>query len=95
MNKPGRNDPCPCGSGRKFKKCCLTAAVPPRYTKDERASAFAKLDRFIDDVMGAEDELAFEEFWGEHLEWDDELAPAHRQQSSDVYDLVRVRSRPR
>ena len=21
----GRNDPCPCGSGRKFKKCCLTA----------------------------------------------------------------------
>jgi hypothetical protein len=19
----GRNDPCPCGSGRKFKKCCL------------------------------------------------------------------------
>jgi len=19
---PGRNDPCPCGSGRKFKKCC-------------------------------------------------------------------------
>ena len=28
LNKPdwgdsvGRNDPCPCGSGRKFKKCC-------------------------------------------------------------------------
>jgi uncharacterized protein YecA (UPF0149 family) len=21
--KAGRNDPCPCGSGRKFKKCCL------------------------------------------------------------------------
>jgi len=21
--KPGRNDPCPCGSGHKFKKCCL------------------------------------------------------------------------
>ncbi|MCE8015273.1 YchJ family protein [Halomonas sp. MCCC 1A17488] len=20
--KPGRNDPCPCGSGRKFKSCC-------------------------------------------------------------------------
>jgi uncharacterized protein len=20
--KPGRNDPCPCGSGRKFKRCC-------------------------------------------------------------------------
>jgi hypothetical protein len=22
MNKAGRNDPCPCGSGKKFKKCC-------------------------------------------------------------------------
>lgn len=20
----GRNSPCPCGSGRKFKKCCIT-----------------------------------------------------------------------
>ena len=20
--EPGRNDPCPCGSGRKFKRCC-------------------------------------------------------------------------
>ena len=23
----GRNDPCPCGSGKKFKKCCGTAAA--------------------------------------------------------------------
>ena len=23
MAKPGRNDPCPCGSGKKYKKCCL------------------------------------------------------------------------
>lgn len=22
----GRNEPCPCGSGRKFKHCCLTVA---------------------------------------------------------------------
>ena len=28
----GRNDPCPCGSGKKYKKCCLNApeaALPP------------------------------------------------------------------
>jgi hypothetical protein len=28
----GRNDPCPCGSGKKYKKCCLNAAeagAPP------------------------------------------------------------------
>jgi len=24
--RPGRNDPCPCGSGRKYKKCCGSAA---------------------------------------------------------------------
>jgi uncharacterized protein len=23
MPRVGRNDPCPCGSGRKYKKCCL------------------------------------------------------------------------
>lgn len=23
--KVGRNDPCPCGSGKKHKKCCLDA----------------------------------------------------------------------
>jgi hypothetical protein len=23
MRKLGRNDPCPCGSGRKYKRCCL------------------------------------------------------------------------
>lgn len=22
-NKVGRNDPCPCGSGKKYKKCCM------------------------------------------------------------------------
>jgi hypothetical protein len=24
--KTGRNDPCPCGSGRKFKHCCMPAS---------------------------------------------------------------------
>lgn len=23
MSKIGRNDPCPCGSGRKYKHCCI------------------------------------------------------------------------
>lgn len=25
MVKPGRNEPCTCGSGRKYKHCCLPA----------------------------------------------------------------------
>jgi hypothetical protein len=23
IGRPGRNEPCPCGSGRKYKHCCL------------------------------------------------------------------------
>ena len=26
--RPGRNDPCPCGSGKKYKQCCATAPGP-------------------------------------------------------------------
>jgi hypothetical protein len=29
LRNVGRNDPCPCGSGKKFKKCCLNAASEP------------------------------------------------------------------
>ena len=28
MKKPGRNEPCPCGSGKKYKKCCLHTPKP-------------------------------------------------------------------
>ena len=24
----GRNDPCPCGSGKKFKNCCMRKRTP-------------------------------------------------------------------
>jgi hypothetical protein len=29
----GRNDPCPCGSGRKFKRCCIKEEPPPVGTE--------------------------------------------------------------
>jgi Fe-S-cluster containining protein len=34
--KPGRNDLCPCGSGKKYKKCCgaSSSPVPIRVTKE-------------------------------------------------------------
>ena len=28
----GRNDPCPCGSGKKYKRCCLTGTSAPSTT---------------------------------------------------------------
>ncbi len=28
MSTIGRNEPCPCGSGKKYKKCCLPREAP-------------------------------------------------------------------
>ncbi len=48
MSQPGRNDPCPCGSGKKYKKCCLLATGAPAgaWTPAERQSAQISLGRF-------------------------------------------------
>ena len=40
MAKPGRNDPCPCGSGKKYKKCCL--ANEEAAERDQFAEAEAR-----------------------------------------------------
>jgi hypothetical protein len=34
MSTPGRNEPCPCGSGRKYKNCCGAAAAEVAPPKD-------------------------------------------------------------
>lgn len=34
--KIGRNDPCPCGSGKKYKKCCLGKQDNPDYSEIEK-----------------------------------------------------------
>ena len=34
--KYGRNAPCPCGSGKKYKHCCLRKAVETRTANAER-----------------------------------------------------------
>ena len=31
MKKIGRNDPCHCGSGKKFKKCCESKMIGGRF----------------------------------------------------------------
>jgi uncharacterized protein YecA (UPF0149 family) len=31
----GRNDKCPCGSGKKFKKCCYSGGNPTSPTNKE------------------------------------------------------------
>jgi hypothetical protein len=36
----GRNDPCPCGSGKKFKKCCLAAVRPGSISPEAVSGIF-------------------------------------------------------
>lgn len=44
MKKVGRNDPCPCGSGKKFKKCCESKMLGGRFmaTKIESTEVLPK-----------------------------------------------------
>ena len=35
--KWGRNDPCPCGSGKKFKKCCLKKYISVNLTRSKKS----------------------------------------------------------
>jgi hypothetical protein len=37
MAKIGRNDPCPCGSGKKYKKCCLPKEELARNTRSRQS----------------------------------------------------------
>ncbi len=46
MIPPGRNDPCPCGSGIKFKKCCMTKKPAD---EDRRDASRAKAYKFMSD----------------------------------------------
>jgi SEC-C motif len=44
MNKKiGRNDPCPCGSGKKYKQCCLSTATTPSTSLGKAKKFKAKL----------------------------------------------------
>jgi hypothetical protein len=55
MNKPGRNDPCPCGSGRKYKRCCLgREAEHDKFAAALEASALpllSRLAKFAENAM--------------------------------------------
>lgn len=49
MTKVGRNEPCPCGSGKKFKKCCGRDESPP--LKDILLPADQRTGTPLDDYM--------------------------------------------
>ena len=48
--RPGRNEPCHCGSGRKYKQCCLD--------KDERKASAARAKAAAQAAVPSPDEAA-------------------------------------
>ncbi len=55
MNKIGRNDPCPCGSGKKYKKCCQSSrsliAIQEQATRLMDQHRFAEAEQVLSEVM--------------------------------------------
>ena len=53
MAKIGRNDPCPCGSGRKFKRCCLGKQQEASTNLTEVQQAQISLQNAINTIQKA------------------------------------------
>ncbi len=67
--KIGRNDPCPCGSGKKYKACCGAGGNPNAVHIDRRhllalfhAGHFAPLEDQLDHLLRQNPQSAF--LWG-------------------------------
>lgn len=57
IKKPGRNEPCPCGSGKKYKKCCLNnPAVGGTFIYTDLDMLSNKVNELIKDGRLAEAE---------------------------------------
>lgn len=65
--KPGRNDDCPCGSGKKYKKCCLVAdnqslAGDLEYSRLRKIEA-SLIPRLLSHAFEAFGESAMHDAW--------------------------------
>lgn len=59
MAKPGRNDPCPCGSGNKYKRCCSPKEEAAEHARFARAAAaLKKQQQAAFDALQEEHDLA-------------------------------------
>lgn len=75
--KISRNDPCPCGSGRKYKHCCLARQTPAPSSAEltwqrirrEKEGLPERMLRFAVQVYGPG---ALDEAWWEFMLWNDD-----------------------
>lgn len=105
--KTGRNEPCPCGSGRKYKKCCLAkdeaaareAAEAYRQAQkreaaqcDDVLSGFVrKLEAFFDEAEGWDDLFPFGPEDGPLHALGDDLAASGAPETPDPRQLSEAR----
>lgn len=68
MSKAGRNDPCPCGTGKKYKKCCQA-----RHAADEKLRA--RIIRGYEHMMHGETYEACNCWWAVWLALRSRLRP--------------------
>ena len=74
--KPGRNDPCPCGSGKKYKQCCLkTEQAQPEdeflWRRIRRVIEGSPL-QILEFTTAHFGKTALAEAWGDFMpHWDD------------------------
>lgn len=72
MASPGRNEPCPCGSGRKFKHCSLQAQDEEDSQRVRLRSAEGVLVPALFSYAAQEfGEECFDEAWDEFFLWND------------------------
>ena len=65
MSEVGRNDPCPCGSGKKYKKCCLAKEEAEAAQRREEANAIGRgLDWLWDRYPEATDAAVSGDYFG-------------------------------
>jgi hypothetical protein len=82
MAAPGRNEPCPCGSGRKFKHCCLRAQNEEDSQRMKLRSAEGVLVPTLFSYAVQEfGEEFFDEAWDEFFLWND--APDNVEDSKE------------
>ncbi|MCC7126777.1 MAG: SEC-C domain-containing protein [Acidobacteria bacterium] len=84
MASPGRNAPCPCGTGRKFKHCCLRA-------QDEEVPSFLA-SQLVVEVNSARRRRRIEKEIARHLAFGDALPS--RYQSNEIAQTEDFRRLP-
>jgi tetratricopeptide (TPR) repeat protein len=89
MAKPGRNDPCPCGSGNKYKKCCQSkdeaaernGMAEAHARREEIAAEPGQRDREVREDVAS---------WLKRAEEEDLLEDELEEASNAVVDLVKA-----